>query len=186
MKKIRNNFLLAVGMIVGCIACRDNDVKPVEPPPSTKLDGIYDVISITCDYPVDLDRDGNFNVDLFAETHEAINMSRYYVEFNTEIYHWDPDYYDQRIFLWIPFTNVFHDEDGNFLDVKYGFTNLLAKYRYNESTRQVIILGNLGGGEVIGVHVFSDDSLEIYFTGSFFTDKGWEVLPLTGLYERKP
>ena len=172
--------------MVGCMACRDNDVKVVEPLPSTKLDGLYDVVSMTCDYPVDLDRDGNTSVDLFAETHEATHASRYYVELNTEIYHWDTDYYDQRIFLWIPFTNVFHDEAGNFLDVKYGFTNLLAKYRYNESTRQVTILGNLGGGEVTGAHVFSDDSLEIYFTASFFTRKGWEVLPLKGVYKRKP
>jgi len=185
MKKIKKN-LLFVGMIAGCIACRDNNVKPVEPPPSTSLDGMYDVISITCDYPVDLDRDGNPSVDLLAETHEADHASRYYLELNTEIYHWDPDYYDQRIFLWIPFTNVFHDDAGNFLEVKYGFTNLLAKYRYNETTRQVTILGNLGGGEVTGAQVISDDSVEIYFTASFFTRQGWEVLPLKGVYKRRP
>jgi hypothetical protein len=188
MKKFREIFLLAVGTIAGCVACQDNNVKPIEAPPSTKLDGTYDVISIACDYPVDLDRDGNPSVDLLAETHEASHASRYYVEFNTEIYDRDPDpdFYDQQIDLWIPFTNVFKDESGNFLDVKYGFTNLLANYRYDETTGQVSIFRNLGNGEVVGGRLISGDTLSIQFKAYFYSTKGWETLPLNGMYKRRP
>ena len=187
MKKFRKSFLLSVGVIAGCMACQDTDVKPVEPPPSTKLDGLYDVISITCDYPVDLDRDGNQSVDLFVETHEAIHASRYYVEFNTEMYdrNPDPDFYDQQIDLWIPFTNVFKDESGNFLDVKYGFTNLLATYRYNETTGEVSFRRNLGNGEVVAGRLVSGDTLFIQFKAYFYSTKGWETLPLNGMYKRR-
>lgn len=186
MKKLRRRFLLSVWIITSCMACQDNDVKPVEAPPSMKLDGTYDVISITCDHPVDLDRDGNPSVDLLAETHEAANASRYYTEFKTEIYHREPDFYDQQIDLWIPFTHVFKDESGNFQDVKYGFTNLLATYRYDETTGQVSFQRNLGNGEVVGGHLVSEDTLSIQFKAYFYSTKGWETLPLNGIYKRRP
>lgn len=180
--------MLSVGIVAGCVACQDNDVKPVEAPPSTKLDGTYDVISITCDYPIDLDRDGNPSFDLLAETHEASHTSRYYLEFKTEIYDRDPDpdFYDQEIDLWIPFTNVFKDASGDFLDVKYGFTNLLARYRYDETTGNVSILRNLGNGEVVSGHVISEDTLSMQFKAYFYSTKGWETLPLNGIYKRRP
>ncbi|AYB34320.1 hypothetical protein [Chryseolinea soli] len=188
MKKLSGRFLLSVGIVAGCVACQDNDVKPVEAPPSTKLDGTYDVISITCDYPIDLDRDGNPSFDLLAETHEASHTSRYYLEFKTEIYDRDPDpdFYDQEIDLWIPFTNVFKDASGDFLDVKYGFTNLLARYRYDETTGNVSILRNLGNGEVVSGHVISEDTLSMQFKAYFYSTKGWETLPLNGIYKRRP
>jgi hypothetical protein len=147
---------------------------------------VYDVISITCDYPIDLDRDGKQSIDLLEETHEAINASRYYTEFKTEIYHWTPDFYDQQIDLWIPFTHVFQDETGNFLDVQYSFTNLLATYRFDETTGQVSILGNLGNGEVVGGRLISEDTLFIQFKAYFYSTKGWETLPLNGTYKRRP
>ncbi|SHG63481.1 hypothetical protein SAMN04488109_1169 [Chryseolinea serpens] len=175
-----------LGIIAICIACQDKDVNPAEVPPSTKLDGTYDVVRITSDYPVDLDRDGSLNVDLLTETQEAGRASRYYVEFKTEIHDRDPVFYDQEIDLWIPFTNVFKDESGNFLDVKYGFTNLLARYRYDETTGQISIQGNLGNGEIIGGRLISEDTLSMQFKADFYSTKGWETLPLTGIYKRRP
>lgn len=185
MRQTKNWCMILLWFAVNCISCRDREAKTLDSVPSTKLDGIYDVVRITCDYPVDLDHDGTLSNDLLAETHEASNMSRYYAEFNTEIYHWEPDFYYQRIFLWIPFTNVFQDEAGNFLDVKYGFTNLLAKYQYDETTRQVSILGNLGNGEVVGGRLISEDTLFIQFKAYFYSTKGWETLPLSGVYNRR-
>ena len=183
---MKQYFLWLASMVLTLTACKNDEPKPPDPPPSTKLDGMYDVVSIACDYPVDLDRDGMLTKDLLAETHEAANMSQYYVEFNTEIYHWEPDFYYQRIFLWIPFTHVFKDQAGNFLDVRYGFTNLLAKYRYDETTGQISILGNLGNGEVVGGRLISEDTLFIQFKAYFYSTKGWETLPLNGTYKRKP
>ena len=180
-------YLLWLALIfLACAACTNDDAQLPDPPPSTKLDGVYDVVSIICDYPVDLDRDGTSSVDLLAETHEAENASRYYTEFKTEIYHWQPDFYHQQIDLWIPFTNVFKDEAGNFQDVKYGFTNLLATYRYDETTDQVFFKRNLGNGEVVGGRLISEDTLSIQFKAYFYSTKGWETLPLNGIYKRRP
>ena len=182
---MKQYFLWPASIVLMFAACRNDEPKPPDPPPSTKLDGVYDVVSIACDYPVDLDRDGILTKDLLAETHEAANMSRYFVEFKTEIHDRDPVFYDQEIDLWIPFTNVLRDESGNFLDVKYGFTNLLARYRYDETTGQISIQGNLGNGEIIGGRLISEDTLSIQFKADFYSTKGWETLPLTGIYKRR-
>jgi len=179
-------FLFVASIVLTCAACRNDDVKPPDLPPSRKLDGVYDVVSIICDYPVDLDRDGIQSADLLTATHEAVNASRYYTELKTELYHREPDFYDQQIDLWIPFTHVFKDESGNFLDVKYGFTNLLATYRYDETTRQVSISRNLGNGEVVGGRLVSEDTLFMQFKAYFYSTKGWETLPLNGIYKRRP
>jgi hypothetical protein len=184
--KSKRCFLFVASIALTFVTCRNDAIKPHAPPPSTKLDGVYNVVSIVCDYPIDLDRDGAISKDVLAETHEAVNASRYYIELKTEIYHWDPDFYDQQIDVWIPFTHVFRDEKGNFLDVQYSFTNLLATYRYDEATGLMSIRGNLGNGEVIGGRLISKDTLLVQFKAYFYSTKGWETLPLTGIYKRRP
>lgn len=179
-------FLWTASIVLMFAACRNDEPKPPDPPPSTKLDGVYDVVSIVCDYPVDLDRDGTASLDLLEETHEAVNASRYFTEFKTTIYHWNPDYYDQQIDLWIPFTHVFKDQAGNFQDVQYSFTNLLAVYHFDETNNQIAILRNLGNGEVTGGRLISEDTLSMQFKAYFYSTKGWETLPLTGIYKRRP
>lgn len=183
---MKQYFLWPASIVLMFAACRNDEPKPPDPPPSTKLDGVYDVVSIVCDYPVDLDRDGAASVDLLEETHETKNASRYYAEFKTVIYHWEPDYYDQEVDVWVPLTYVFYDEAGNFQKVEYSFTNLLATYHFDETSNQIAILRNLGNGEVAAGRLISEDTLFIQFKAYFYSTKGWEKLPLNGTYKRRP
>lgn len=176
--------ILQIVTLASCVACNDPEPQVVEPP-SMKLDGTYVVQSIVSDNPVDLDHDGVFGVDLLEETHETVNSSRYYVVFSTSVYHWEPDFYDQQIFLVRPLANVFRDVEGAVTEIRYGFTNLLSQYRFDESTREVTVWRNLGSGDVMGVRMLSDEMLEITFSANYFTSRGWEVLSLKGIYKRK-
>ncbi|MBL0743889.1 hypothetical protein [Chryseolinea lacunae] len=184
MHHISNSLALIV-VVNLCLGCHDKSEPLPAIPPSTRLDGTYDVQSIVCEYAIDLDRDGVFSTDLLAEAHETGNASRYYAEFRTTIYHWEPDFYDQEISLVRPFANVFRDDQGNVIDVLYGFTNLLCRYAYDESTNRITAFRNLGSGEIHEVNMLSDGVLEIRFSASYFSNNDWRTLPLKGVYKRK-
>jgi hypothetical protein len=73
-------------------SCQKEDPEP-EKVFSLKLDGIYELISLHSATAVDLDFDGESNTNIILETHEEDNIDRYFLEFNSVRYDWDPVFY---------------------------------------------------------------------------------------------
>ncbi len=152
---------------------------------SMKLDGTYDLISLEAHSVVDLDMDQNYSVDIIKETHQEASISKYFVELTTEIKYWEPIFYNQNIYLWAPYPNVFSDEDGNYLYTDYGFTGIAAKYRYYEETNDIEIFDNWGEGEILSAKVEGDTLLTITFKQMHYTIDGWGSITMDGRYNRR-
>jgi hypothetical protein len=180
---LKRLFIIVIGALLFS-ACTEENVKPTEEAPSLKLDGKYDLVSLTSTVAVDLDRNGISSFDILAETDEAKNINRYFLELSTVVYNWETKYYDQIIDVWVPYTNVISDEQGEYLNSGYGFTKLLANYRYAEETNKVEVWNNLGEGEVLSVEVVDDSLIKVTFAQSYYT-KDWVELTITGTYKRR-
>lgn len=181
LKTYRIYFL---AFIAGLSACTADEVT-INQPPSTELDGKYNWQSTVISKPVDLDLDGNSSTNFIAETHLREDTMHVYFLWLETIEHSieDRKFYDQRIFLWSPLSNLVSIE-GKDLFTAYGLTNLLAKYKFSQQTKTIDIIGNLGSGYVDSVRLINNTILEVKYRQYFYTSNGWEELSLTSAYMR--
>lgn len=182
MRKTYRIYFLA--FIAGLSACTADEVT-INQPPSTELDGKYNWQSTVVSKPVDLDFDGNFSVNLIEEAHlREDTMHVFFLQLETvEHSIEDRKFYDQRMFLWSPLSNVV-SIDNKYSHTAYGLAGILAKYRYYSSKNQIDILGSLAGGNVDSARLIDGNILEVKYRQYFYTTNGWEELSLTSAYMR--
>lgn len=175
-------LILATGILSSC----KDDTPEVKEYYSVKLDGTYDLISLTSQTPVDLDMDEVYSTDMLKETHQddTSDIMTYEVQLATEIKDSEKNNYIQIITLWIPYPNVVSDDKGNYLYTEYGFTNLQSRYRYYEEMEKIEIFNPRGNGEILAANISGDTLLTVTFNQMHFTKDGWEKITINGKYNR--
>ena len=185
MKKIT---LLIQCVFLILVGCQDEDVKPEEI--TFDRDGFYDLVSLTADQLVDLDRDGSFSSDILVETRTITeptffkNIEQYFVELKTEVYDWTPRFYHQQIVAWLPYTGVVEDSNGNYLHTEYAYTNVIATYKYSKVKNLITITSNYGNGAAVVSAELIDDVLTLKIRQYYYTTD-WEELNITGVYKKR-
>ncbi len=171
-------------------SCKQEEITPNEDyvfaNVSRKLDGIHDLVDMTSETAVDLDRDGNSSRDILSEANEWKNSRRYFLEFETVDIDGNSNLFYQKMFLWVPFTHVIADLQGNYLYTGYSYTNLAARSRFHERENRIEIKnGSLGQGEVLSALVKNDESISVRFIQRYYTTKGWENLMINATYKKR-
>ncbi len=189
-RKFNTHYLIFGFFFVLITGCQQEEIKPQEV--NLIPDAFYDLESLESEKAIDLDHDGVFATDILSETNTITeptffkNKERYFAELKTVIYNWtdQPRFYDQQIDVWLPYTNVIQDSDGNFLYTDYGFTGLIASYKFDKVKNSIQVISNAGqGAEVISAQLY-EDVLTLKIKQYYYTND-WEILNLTGVYKKR-
>lgn len=154
---------------------------------STTLEGKYDLIRMESENPVDLDRDGNFSLDIMTEIAKSTKIPHtYFLEISEIIYLQEPQHRDHhQINLWAPHSNVFSDDQGNYLYTAYGLGNVISQYHYSEKANLITLKNNGGEGVMLSAKSMSNRVIRIQYIQSYYTTNGWERLTITSTYKRR-
>jgi hypothetical protein len=202
---------LCLVILILLAGCHKEEPEPLEPV-SFALDGFWDLYSMLCEKPVDLNFDRIYSNDIIAEiggipdmpegiTKGAWWIEDYHMQFESRYIGVNNEYpgghmgYIQLIKFFLPKPSVIAQKNDNgILDVLYGTANENIVVKYSE--RNGLLERFRHDPTSVLVHEVSlnrDGTISITYEQDFYTlkgqefytEEGWETLIITTTYKKR-
>ncbi len=213
MNAIHKLMTRSLGLVILILVagCHKEEPEPLEPVSFT-LDGFWDLQSMLCDKPVDLDFDRIYSTDIIFETGGIREMPEgltkgpwwpydYHMQFESRPIGINSEYpgghegYIQLINFLLPKPSVRSEKNDNtFIGVQFGLTNELFSVKYSERKGLLEKFRHAPESAYVqNIILNSDGTISITYEQDFYTLKGqefytedgWETLTITTTYKKR-